>query len=59
MSEGHKPGSTFKAIVVSTTGTTAIIEAEEEDIEYLAGIIGVESVFHIQPTGPKQDAGDS
>jgi hypothetical protein len=52
MSGGHKPGNTFKATVLSVTGTTAVIETDEEDIEYLAGIIGVESVFHVTVTGP-------
>ena len=52
MSGGHKPGNTFKAMVLSVSGFTAVIEVEEgEDIEYLAGIIGVESVFNVTAPG--------
>jgi hypothetical protein len=52
MSGGHKPGKVFKATVLSVSGFTAVLEVEEgEDIEYLAGIIGVESVFHVTATG--------
>jgi len=58
MSGGHKPGKVFKATVLSVSGSTAVIEVEEdEDIEYLAGIIGVESVFHVTATSAGGQSG--
>jgi len=51
MSGGHKPGKVFKATVLSVSGDTATIKSSEEDINYLAGIIDIESLFHVTSPG--------
>jgi len=60
MSGSNKPGKVFKGTVLSVTGSTAVIETDEEGINYLEGIISVESIFNVitpraggQPGGGK------
>ena len=55
MSGSHKPGATFKILVVSTGDNTAIIQGEEEDIAYLQA--GKEYVAHFTAVGNGNDSG--